>query len=82
MAGNKPKRETLVWIKYLTSQTERLAYWLDRGAFGSGFYTVTELNTPESELRQVFRIEPSVYVTPELWQYAQGEYGIEIIDKL
>lgn len=82
MPGNRPKSESLCWIKYICSEKPRLAYWMDRGWWGPGFYSVTELQVPESQARQVFRVEPAAYVSPDLWQRVQGEHSIQDIEKL
>jgi hypothetical protein len=77
MRGTRPLRETLYWIMYMQSKCVRLAYWQDRGCFGAGFYSVTELHTPESEVRQVFRVELAMYLTPDQFQKVDGEHSIE-----
>ncbi len=79
--GNRPKQEGLYWINYVSSKQARLAYWQDRGAWGPGFYCINELVVPESETRQVYRVEPAMYVIPDQYQVAKGEYSIQEIQK-
>lgn len=79
--GNNPKWEGMYWINYMRSKQARLAYWRDIGPWGKGFYCVTELSVPESESRQVYRVEPCMYVTPDQYQQVKGEHSIADIEK-